>query len=114
MWCPASGCVVSARAATGCSRHRIEFTRWTPLSAPSAAVRALSVRLTRQQQTHREEVARLGKALEVAQGGNLELRRRLARWEADGVAAACVPVVLGVPVGWFLLLLCDDVDAPGG
>ncbi|MET9221778.1 DUF6262 family protein [Streptomyces sp. NPDC003300] len=48
----------------------------------SAAVRALSARLTRQQQDHRAEVDRLRKALEVAQGENLDLRRRLARYEA--------------------------------
>ncbi|MCH0568358.1 transposase [Streptomyces sp. MUM 136J] len=52
-------------------------------SSTSAAVRALSARLTLQQQTHREEVAALRKALEVAQGENLDLRRRLARYEAD-------------------------------
>ncbi|MFR9794708.1 DUF6262 family protein [Streptomyces sp. MS06] len=49
----------------------------------SAAVRALSARLTRQQEDHREEVARLRQALEIAQGENLELRRRLARYEVD-------------------------------
>lgn len=49
----------------------------------SAAVRALSARLTRQQETHREEAARLRRALEIAQGENLDLRRRLARYEAD-------------------------------
>ena len=49
----------------------------------SAAVRTLSARLTRQQQVHHEEVTRLRKALEVAQGENLDLRRRLARYEAD-------------------------------
>ncbi|MEU1663536.1 DUF6262 family protein [Streptomyces sparsogenes] len=52
-------------------------------SSTSAAVRALSARLTRQQQAHREEVARLRKALEIAQGENLELRRSLARYEVD-------------------------------
>jgi hypothetical protein len=52
-------------------------------TSPPAAVRALSARLTRQQEAHREEVARLRKALEVAQGENLDLRRRLARYEAD-------------------------------
>ncbi|WP_121745068.1 DUF6262 family protein [Streptomyces sp. E2N166] len=56
-----------------------------PPVAPStsASVRALSARLTRQQETHREEVARLRQALEIAQGENLDLRRRLARYEAD-------------------------------
>lgn len=52
-------------------------------SSTSAAVRALSARLTLQQQTHREEVSALRRALEVAQGENLDLRRRLARYEAD-------------------------------
>lgn len=59
-----------------------------PVNAPgdsstSAAVRALSARLTRQEEAHREEVARLRQALEIAQGENLDLRRRLARYEAD-------------------------------
>ena len=45
--------------------------------------RALSARLTRQQQAHHAEVTRLRKTLEVAQGENLDLRRRLARYEAD-------------------------------
>ncbi|MER7230877.1 DUF6262 family protein [Streptomyces olivaceus] len=49
----------------------------------SAAVRALSARLTRQQEAHREDVARLRQALEAAHGENLDLRRRLARYEAD-------------------------------
>lgn len=53
-------------------------------SSTSAAVRALSARLTRQQQVHHEEVARLRKALEVAPGENLMLRRRLARYEESG------------------------------
>lgn len=52
-------------------------------SSTSAAVRALCTRLTRQQQAHREEVARLRQALEIAQGENLDLRRRLACYEAD-------------------------------
>jgi hypothetical protein len=47
------------------------------------AVRALSARLTRQQQVHHEEVTTLRKALKVAQGANLDLRRHLARYEAD-------------------------------
>ncbi|MEU2990765.1 DUF6262 family protein [Streptomyces griseoincarnatus] len=51
-------------------------------SSTSAAVRALSARLTRQQEAHNEAVARLRRALEVAQGENLDLRRRLARYEA--------------------------------
>ncbi|MDH6222953.1 DUF6262 family protein [Streptomyces pseudovenezuelae] len=40
-------------------------------SSTSAAVRALSARLSQQQQAHREEIARLRKALEVAHGDNL-------------------------------------------
>jgi hypothetical protein len=51
-----------------------------PLST-SAALRALSARLSQQQQVHREEITRLRKALEVAHGENLELRRRLAQYE---------------------------------
>ncbi|MFF5024509.1 DUF6262 family protein [Streptomyces collinus] len=50
-------------------------------SSTSAAVRALSARLSQQQREHREEVARLRKALEVAQGENLALRRKLAEYE---------------------------------
>ncbi|MFG2385260.1 hypothetical protein [Streptomyces avermitilis] len=53
------------------------------LSSTSAAVRALSTRLSQQQQAHREEVTQLRKALEVAHGENLELRRRLAVFDAD-------------------------------
>lgn len=52
-------------------------------SSTSAAVRALSARLSQQQQAHREEIARLRKALEVAHGENLELRRRLTRYEPE-------------------------------
>ncbi|MBQ0887466.1 hypothetical protein KBZ94_21400 [Streptomyces sp. RM72] len=52
-------------------------------SPTTAAVRALSARLARQQEAHRAEVTRLRKALEAAQGENLELRRRLARHEPD-------------------------------
>ncbi|WP_405879492.1 DUF6262 family protein [Streptomyces sp. NBC_01136] len=52
-------------------------------SSTSAAVRALSARLTRQQQAHHAEVERLRKTLEVTQGENLALRRRLAQYEAD-------------------------------
>ncbi|MFB7428786.1 hypothetical protein ACFC0K_36500 [Streptomyces hydrogenans] len=43
----------------------------------------MSARLARQQEAHRDEVTRLRKALEAAQGENLELRRRLARHETD-------------------------------
>lgn len=52
-------------------------------SSTSAAVRALTARMTRQQQAHHEEVTLLRRALEVAQGENLALRRRLAQYEAD-------------------------------
>lgn len=52
-------------------------------SSTSAAVCALSARLSQQQQANREEITRLRKALEVAHGENLELRRRLARYDAD-------------------------------
>jgi Family of unknown function (DUF6262) len=51
------------------------------ISSTSAAVRALSARLSQQQRNNREEVAMLRKSLEIAQGENLELRRRLARYE---------------------------------
>ncbi|MEU9379430.1 DUF6262 family protein [Streptomyces sp. NPDC048255] len=71
-------------------RHRAKRGQ-APVTAPdagepsstSAAVRALSARLSQQQQTHRNEVAQLRKALEVAQGENLELRRRLAQFTAQ-------------------------------
>ncbi|MFF1415826.1 DUF6262 family protein [Streptomyces sp. NPDC058289] len=70
------------------SRAKHGLASATPVSLPgdsstSAAVRALSARLARQQETHRDEVAKLRKALEVAQGENLDLRRRLARHEND-------------------------------
>lgn len=52
-------------------------------SSTSAAVRALSARISRQQQDHHQEVTLLRKALEVTQGENLALRRRLARYETD-------------------------------
>ncbi|GAA1403573.1 hypothetical protein GCM10009639_48580 [Kitasatospora putterlickiae] len=52
-------------------------------SSASAAVRALSARLARQQEAHGDEVTRLRKAREAAQGENLELRRCLARHETD-------------------------------
>ncbi|MFG2986992.1 DUF6262 family protein [Streptomyces sp. NPDC048258] len=54
-----------------------------PLPSTSAAVRALSTRLSQLQQAHREEITRLRKALEAAHGENLELRRRLAIFDAD-------------------------------
>lgn len=52
-------------------------------SSTSAAVRALSARLSQQQQAHREKITQLWKALEIAHGENLELRRRLAVFDAD-------------------------------
>lgn len=52
-------------------------------SSTAAEVRALSARRARQQEAHHDEVTRLRKALEAAQGENLELRRRLARHETD-------------------------------
>ncbi|WP_436739828.1 DUF6262 family protein [Streptomyces sp. BBFR102] len=52
-------------------------------SSTSAAVRALSARLAQEQRAHHQEVTQLRKALEVAQGENLTLRRRLARYEAE-------------------------------
>lgn len=55
----------------------------TASSSTSAAVRALSARLAQQQQAHHQEVNLLRKALEVAQGENLGLRRRLSRYKED-------------------------------
>jgi len=52
-------------------------------SSTSAAVRALSTRLAQEQQAHHQEVTQLRKALEVAQGENLTLRRRLAQYDAE-------------------------------
>ncbi|MEV7526164.1 DUF6262 family protein [Streptomyces sp. NPDC091371] len=52
-------------------------------SSTSSAVRVLSARLTQEQKARQGEVAKLRKALEVAQGENLALRRRLARYEED-------------------------------
>ncbi|MEK8142868.1 hypothetical protein NKH18_13815 [Streptomyces sp. M10(2022)] len=43
----------------------------------------MSARLTQQQQAHHQEVTLLRKALEVAQGENLALRRRVAQYETD-------------------------------
>ncbi|MFE5804905.1 DUF6262 family protein [Streptomyces sp. NPDC056491] len=71
-------------------RHRSKSTQ-APTARPSladssttsAAVRALSARLTQQQRSHQEEVGLLRKALEVAQGENLALRRQLARYQPD-------------------------------
>ncbi|MGW1116927.1 DUF6262 family protein [Streptomyces tanashiensis] len=80
----------SAELRTMIERHRAKHgpAAAAPVDPPgdsstSAAVRALSARLARQQEAHRDEVTRLRKALEAAQGENLELRRRLARHETD-------------------------------
>jgi hypothetical protein len=48
-------------------------------SSSTTAIRALSTQLKEQRHRHREEVDTLQKALAVAHGENLELRRRLAR-----------------------------------
>ncbi|MFE2329740.1 DUF6262 family protein [Streptomyces sp. NPDC059385] len=55
----------------------------TTASSTSSAVRALAARLAQDKRLHQEEVAKLRKALEVAHGENLLLRRRLARYETD-------------------------------
>ncbi|GAA2775158.1 DUF6262 family protein [Kitasatospora cinereorecta] len=55
----------------------------TASSPTSSAVRALASRLAQETKAHQDEVAKLRKALEVAQGENLLLRRRLARFETD-------------------------------
>ena len=44
-------------------------------------VRALTARISHERNLHRHEVERLRDALERAHGENLELRRRLARYE---------------------------------
>jgi len=46
---------------------------------PSSVVRTLTAQLAELKRRHREEVATLRQALEVAHGENLELRRRLGR-----------------------------------
>ncbi|GAA2840138.1 hypothetical protein GCM10010441_75590 [Kitasatospora paracochleata] len=55
----------------------------TASSPTSSAVRALAARLAQETKAHQDEVAKLCKALGVAQGENLLLRRRLARFETD-------------------------------
>lgn len=50
-------------------------------STNTAAIRALSSQLKEQRRRHRDEVTALQKALAVAHGDNLELRRRLAQLE---------------------------------
>ncbi|MFI1465158.1 DUF6262 family protein [Nocardia carnea] len=49
----------------------------------SSAVRALTRRLEDERRDHRNHTAELRKALEAVHGENLELRRRLARYEPD-------------------------------
>ncbi|MET9611955.1 hypothetical protein [Kitasatospora indigofera] len=46
-------------------------------------MRALAARLAQEKRVHQEEVLKLRKALEVAHGENLLLRRRLARYETN-------------------------------
>jgi hypothetical protein len=53
----------------------------TERHSTSSALRALTNRLTEQRQVHRQEADALRRALAVAHGENLELRRRLARYE---------------------------------
>lgn len=53
----------------------------TESHSTSSALRALTNRLTEQRQVHRQEADTLRRALAVAHGENLELRRRLARHE---------------------------------
>lgn len=55
----------------------------TESGSTSSVVQALSARLTAAQQAHRREVAELRKALQAAHGENLDLRRRLAQYEAE-------------------------------
>lgn len=52
-------------------------------STASSAVRALTRKLEDERSAHRETTAQLRRALEVAQGENLELRRRLTAYEPD-------------------------------
>ncbi|MFJ4674069.1 DUF6262 family protein [Kitasatospora purpeofusca] len=52
-------------------------------SSTSSAVRALSARLAQEKRAHQEEIGKLRRALEVAQGENLAFRRRLSRYETD-------------------------------
>ncbi|MEV4014908.1 DUF6262 family protein [Nonomuraea angiospora] len=52
-----------------------------PVASSSAAVRLLARKLEEERGARRREVTELRKALEVAQGENLELRRRLERYE---------------------------------
>jgi hypothetical protein len=70
-------------------RHRAKY-RGTPAhaaiddepgSSSSSAVRVLTRKLEEERRAQRNEVAELRRALEVAQGENLELRRRLDRYE---------------------------------
>jgi hypothetical protein len=54
-----------------------------PAVTASSAVRALARKLDEERSAHRQAVAQLRTALEVAHGENLELRRRLATYEPD-------------------------------
>ncbi len=54
-----------------------------PTASTSSAVRALTRKLEDERRDHRKHTAELRKALEAAHGENLELRRRLARYEPD-------------------------------
>lgn len=71
-------------------RHRTKTTGQPPQQPPSdqepaagstsAAVRALARKVEEMRTAHRTEVTELRKALEAAQGENLELRRKLAAY----------------------------------
>lgn len=61
--------------------HRHRPPRPEPEERSSSAVRALSRKLREQRRAHHQEVSELRKALAVAQGDNLELRRRLSEYE---------------------------------
>jgi len=79
-------------------RARIEELRATrrptatPVIAPEAAdesqvVRSLAAQLRELKRRHRDELTELRRALAVAQGENLELRRRLGRQSVAGSPA---------------------------
>ncbi len=79
-------------------RAQIERTRSQPRHAPAdeghtgkdtSAVRALTQRLNEQRREHARVVGELRRALEVAHGENLELRRELAR-HRPGLTPPCV------------------------
>ncbi|WP_426737445.1 DUF6262 family protein [Plantibacter sp. 2H11-2] len=60
--------------------HRPETQVGSTTNA-NGAVRALTARIAHERGVHRHEIERLRLALEQAHGENLELRRRLARYE---------------------------------